>query len=574
MTYTPTNWKNNDVIDSGKLNNIEGQLTKTYLQEIAQLNSQLYGDSKKYLSGLSFITETEPFRNATIQQVWYDVVNHDIYMTQTDNLNPEGFLISRMSSNGRYLDSMYFVGAGHGTQIIFKNRPKIDQATKGDVYVHVRYYDGTSDIYTTTYVANTTVSAKTDITKNATLLSAKTGQFAMFGDKMAQLADDGNLYFWEVEYNSNTGVIENKINSLITYAYLGDLPSDYVAQGISLISKESVTGNSNDIGKYLVIRLDGGANVRINLYFWEVDASSLSVKYIGVIEHLERSVIGNQTENGNNWLGDFEGEGLSTIEYSQDGMTIGGGLILGVGSGEIGYRSQYLYGILNDQTLSVLLSSAKTNHKHFSVGYDSTNSPKSYLYELIQHNQYFFNYGSPKTYTDLPDFLKNSTQSFDGLLINSKRNMQGSFVQTLKILYPKEIILERYLRRDVLSYGKTPLYNITPWRITSDSVSSGRDAKFIPVSGKLTDFAPVGMSVYLTRDQINAASDIGNLNSVLPVATGGGTLNTQFLNSTMVLQTFTHNASGTTIAKRRYSITPSVYGPGGSVSGTIGDWVV
>lgn len=567
MAYTNHEWVDGELITAEKLNNGVYQ-EDVYLEEINYINSKLFGGTKNYNSGLSYITEVEPFRNATLQQVWYDNINHEWYISQSDSQTTEGFVISRMASNGRYLDSMHFVGAGHGTQEIFKNVPN-----SKDVYIHIRYYDGTADIYTTKYVGNTTVNSKTELTKNAPLLSGKTGQFAMFDDKIAQLADDGNLYFWNTIYNKDTGIFNNDNANLITYNYSSDLPTDAVAQGTALISKESITGNYLDKGKYVVVRLEGASDIRINFYFWEVDTGSSTISYKGSIENLENSVIANQTEDGN-WSGTFEPEGIATIEYERNGEVIGGGLVISLNSGEFGYRSQYIYGILNTSTLSELLSQTKANTKILGTGYDLLTGTQTFLYNLNQHEQYFFNYQSAKTYTDLPNFLKNSTQSFDALLINSKKNMQGTFVQTLKILYPKEVTLERYVRRDVKSYGKQPVYDVTPWRITSDSVSTGRDAKFIPSSGKLTDFAPIGMAVYLTRDQINSAPDVGNLNSLLTVTTGGGVLKTDFMTPTMVVQTFVHNASGTTIAKRRYSITPSIYGVGGEVSGSVQDWTL
>jgi len=197
---------------------------------------------------------------------------------------------------------------------------------------------------------------------------------------------------------------------------------------------------------------------------------------------------------------------------------------------------------------------------------------QTYLYNLNQHEQYFFNYDSPKTYTDLPDFLKKSTQGFDALLINSKKNMGGWFVQTSKILYPKELTLERYVNRDSTSYGKQPVYDVKPWRITSDSVSTGRSATFIPSSGKLTDFAPIGMAVYLTTAQLTSASDLGNLFSVVP--SGGGVLKTEFMSSTLVLQTFISNSAGIKIAKRKFTIAPATYGVDCIPNGTIEDWTL
>lgn len=420
--------------------------------QIDILMNKLMNQGSTYQTSASFITPVSPYRNAVIQQIWYDTTNHNYYITQSDSATTEGFVISRLTASGELLDSMWIASSGHGTQVIF------DTLTDSSVIVTLRWYDSTSNLYSTKYVPNTTINSKASLTFNASLLSQKTGQFDRLGDTMAQLSDDGKLYAWKVSYDQSTGKITNTPGSLISKPVTSNMPADHVAQGMALIDKFAITHNEADAGRFVVAGLGDGSGVRVSVYFWEVNFTNNSISYLGSLDNLENSVVGN-TVDGDNWFATFEAEGISRVSFNGNS----GGFIFSMSAGELGRRRSYVYGILNTASLTQLLSEtrASINPIQTDLAPVSNTSPAN-LYTTSFGSEYYLGETNQKNYNDLPSEVS-SLSSWSGLISNSKETINGGMLQTLTIITPSFMVFKRFVSRSTTTFGTPFQYSVGAW---------------------------------------------------------------------------------------------------------------
>lgn len=532
-------------------------LSRFSQNKIETINNAFYGGLSD-VSGIrsQFISEIKPFRNAVMQQVWLDPYRAEWYITQSDSQTPEGFVISRLHASGKLISSVWLPSSGHGTQVIFKHD------ANNDVSFFVRYFDGTSNLYHGVYKDNTTFN-KSDLTLVGSLASSATGQFMHYGNAFAQLADDGNLYIWQTEYNPNTSKFTQHADSMIVHKYAADIPSTTVGQGMTLIKKSAITGDNSDseTNKYIVIRLAGGTNNRATLYSWEIDIKTKKVVFIGEVNGLQNGPHGQFDPNTGNISGDFEPEGVSAVEYGLDNLG-SGGIIWGLSTGSGGYRKSYLYGFLSE-TLSSLVNAMSLTKNEINAFYpESLGSSYSYMYQLRGNDVYRGQSTDYKRYKDFPfPYRGSNATNIEWVLENIGNDMRNEWMQRLTILNYGFNVYTRKVSIDNLSYGKSPVYTYDKWSVNIDNAYV--DETFKNTSSMASNSA-IGMRYYFSSSEISGMGDSG-LKSI--IGERGAMLENRLLTNDSMIQTVTANsAAGRFVAYRKVSLKVDEFGTGGVIS--------
>lgn len=546
---------NDSEITTFKLNN--SLYTNFSQNKIETINNAFYGGLSD-VSGIraQFISEIKPFRNAVMQQVWLDPYRAEWYITQSDSQTTEGFVISRLHASGKLISSVWLPSSGHGTQVIFKHD------ANNDVSFFVRYFDGTSNLYHGVYKDNTTFN-KSDLTLVGSLASSATGQFMHYGNAFAQLADDGNLYIWQTEYNVNTSTFTQHADSMIVHKYADDIPSTTVGQGMTLIKKSAITGDNSgsETNKYIVIRLAGETNNRATLYSWEIDIKTKRVVFIGEVNGLQNGPHGQFDPNTGNISGDFEPEGVSAVEYGLDNLG-SGGIIWGLSTGAGGYRKSYLYGFLSE-TLSSLVNAMSLTKNEINAFYpESLGSSYSYMYQLRGNDVYRGQSTDYKRYKDFPfPYRGSNATNIEWVLENIGNDMRNEWMQRLTILNYGFNVYTRKVSIDNLSYGKSPVYTYDKWSVNIDNAYV--DETFKNTSSMASNSA-IGMRYYFSSSEISGMADSG-LKSI--IGERGSMLENRLLTNNSMIQTVTANSSaGRYVAYRKVSLNVDEFGTGGVIS--------
>lgn len=137
----------------------------------------------------TFIGHLGAVRNAVNQSVNIDLKDNNVYTTQSDNKENEGFIITRLTPSGKYVSSMYIQEGGHGSTI------GLDRKTNGDLKIWI-YHTGLNKLIQVGYKDEYTLSVEeardlTDFTPESDKGHYFTPVFDPYFDYLLIRRDDG-----------------------------------------------------------------------------------------------------------------------------------------------------------------------------------------------------------------------------------------------------------------------------------------------------------------------------------------------------------------------------------------------
>lgn len=170
-----------------------------------------------------FLMEANGYRNAVNQSINIDIETHEMYVTQSDSQNPEGYWITRLTPTGDAISKMHVEQGGHGTDIGIERKSNGNlkiwswSAVAGQV-IHFDYVDN----------GKLTVSEQQNaIRYNIDRLEGMyTGiSFDQYADNLVFRYRENNNEYETIEIHSRTNIL-NQIDNVISKTELKQSPTN------------------------------------------------------------------------------------------------------------------------------------------------------------------------------------------------------------------------------------------------------------------------------------------------------------------------------------------------------------
>lgn len=492
-------------------------------------------------------------RNAVIQNIYYDVPLSQWYITQSDSQPNEGFVISRLNENGEMLSNMWVKSGGHGTSVIFHERNR---------QTPIIYFQDGKNYRTVDYKDFTTVN-NNDCEVSFTPPSNGNGMTS-YSDKyfshINNLTGIHTLNIYKYKFNNNTFIFDNNVYSIdIT----DKIPVDSnVLQGLSIINKSYITGNDKDNNNVYLMVYAGNENIDANILLYEYDDVNKDIKFIKKIGDLQNVVVKNLNKENNYWK-NFEPEGLTTISM-QGKYGVVSGVVYGLSVNVIGQRQHYLYGIINEELYSYLVSTNTVDN----LNTEYVDKDEEYLYNIFSYGTYELNANDAIKIKDFPTLWRGVNSQSDWVLKNTYPNQNGDVVQTLirrGVSSPIEYYM-RTLNFTAGNYGKD--YHVTTigyWNVIN---IDGQQARTLTSTNnvlfkKLSDFAIPGTSYYISSNRLSEIHDMEGLDTIVEKRAFKITSYSWSGDSSKVIQKVEYFKNGNyEYAVRLLSVKKETYGPG------------
>ncbi|USI45458.1 phage baseplate protein [Leuconostoc mesenteroides] len=418
---------------------------------IPQLNALAY--QNKRFSGITnisaeFLLAPRVVRNAVMQSIMFDADLGQWFIGQTDISTPQGFTLTRTDSGGNMLSQMYFPKGGHGSSVFLipqKNTTPLIFFQDEDVYRVTEYVDNS-----TVEVNKAQVSFKPPVNGN--------GMASYVDDVMVHInnqTDDLIMSVYKAQYDSKLKTFsfpDSEYASIDLKKMLADETN--VLQGLTIMRKTEITGDTRDEGRYLILVEGGFPNVEFTWIPFEYIPDQNKLTKLKTVTQLDRIVKPSLSKNNIDWGDGYEPEGLFPIRINYAGSenSIVSGLAFGVSAGIGGKRKNYVMGFLNP-IVSNLMSSARSAY-HDTKTTTFIRDDVTSLFEIVTPGTYEIKRGDMQRMIDAPSNWRYVDSFSDWTLEVSVNNQQGDVIQTLT-KRSLNAVVEKYIR--IVDYSSAQL---------------------------------------------------------------------------------------------------------------------
>lgn len=418
---------------------------------IPQLNALAY--QNKRFSGITnisaeFLLAPRVVRNAVMQSIMFDADLGQWFIGQTDISTPQGFTLTRTDSGGNMLSQMYFPKGGHGSSVFLipqKNTTPLIFFQDEDVYRVTEYVDNS-----TVEVNKAQVSFKPPVNGN--------GMASYVDDVMVHInnqTDDLIMSVYKAQYDSKLKTFsfpDSEYASIDLKKMLADETN--VLQGLTIMRKTEITGDTRDEGRYLILVEGGFPNVEFTWIPFEYIPDQNKLTKLKTVTQLDRIVKPSLSKNNIDWGDGYEPEGLFPIRINYAGSenSIVSGLAFGISAGIGGKRKNYVMGFLNP-IVSNLMSSARSAY-HDTKTTTFIRDDVTSLFEIVTPGTYEIKRGDMQRMIDAPSNWRYVDSFSDWTLEVSVNNQQGDVIQTLT-KRSLNAVVEKYIR--IVDYSSAQL---------------------------------------------------------------------------------------------------------------------
>lgn len=430
-----------------------------------------------------YVTDLGPLVNAVMQHFWIDGRTGVIYMTQA---TANGYMLTRLKSNGEYIDSSEVIGGGHGTHNGYRY-------INGQlwIYSHMKDHEGFNKLVRFKYTPNVNIS------------------YGTYGMEEVFTGHPENPYITPV-VNNNEGLmlfrieypteqwptrnaqnyievrsledIDNRVDNLL---YKIDIPAKYSYYGDKKQPMQGVDFDSDTVYWYT-----GNSNPKDNNYLTAFDIKTGKMLYSTVTNYGGISGI---------YPGDFsEPEGMQLYYDDETGKKA---LLIGYSVGGAGNRSHKIYGVSQRDVLEkiksrgtpVPLTDTGGRTKPLPVDPDNLRllskiTEPGYYYLYTVHTKNIDDFPLDKKQRDAGWFFQVEPPQANGDVL--QRLIRNSYSRNL-------LTFERFVSKRTDNNGK--------WNLIYKTAGEWeRVPKHI---NKMADLNIVGLTYYMTADDSKRMSD-------------------------------------------------------------------
>lgn len=506
-----------------------------------------------------FIVSPRLARNAVLQAIGYDARLGQFYISQADNKNPEGMVITRTNAGGELLSQMWLSGAGHGSTMFIRTRESNTPLIffqVGSYYYKVAYQDNA-----TVDISNAIQAFKPPLNGNGMLTFTDQYMAHING-----LTAEKLLTIYPAKYNKNNGTFDFPEGNNQSVDISNLLTGDNVLQGLGILKKSDVTGSITD--DYLIFISVGAPNTSFKAIVYEYIVKDNKLNRLNDIVDLQNVVKPLLAANNTDWGNSFEPEAFTRISIDGGGRNGGyvNGLVWGISSGDLLKRKHYLFGFVNPLMSNYLTSARNSFTEVPTVNYISNNVTQ--LYNIYKEGQYELSAEDLRRMIDGPSHYRNINSGSDWTLDVSKNNHNGDFIQTIyrrgynsrMEIYTRGINFQtgyygdQYLPKTIGKWNTIMMDSPIALILTDDNIVN---------LNKLSDFNVPGTSYYVSKSKNSLITDFEGAESVLTNIAFKITVSSWGGAGDLIMQKveyFTHNQMG--VLYRTIPATSDTYGPG------------
>ena len=448
-------------------------------KEILDIEYRFEPDKQEFL----YVTDLGPLVNAVMQHFWIDNRTGVVYMTQA---TADGYMLTRLKSNGDYIDSSEVIGGGHGTHNGY--RYINDQLW---IYSHIKDYEGFNKLVRFKYTPNVNISYGTYGMEEVFTGHPENPYITPV------VNDKEGLMLFRIEYPTeewstrnaqnyieirNLEDIDNRVDNLL---YKIDIPAKYSYYGDKKQPMQGVEFNSDTVYWYT-----GNSNPKDNNYLTAFDIKTGKTLYSTVVNYGGISGI---------YPGDFsEPEGMQLYYDDETGKK---SLLIGYSVGGSGNRSHKIYGIsqrgvlekIKSRGTPVPLTDTGGRTKPLPVDPDTLRllskiTEPGYYYLYTDHTKNIDDFPLDKKQRDAGWFFQVEPPQANGDVL--QRLIRNSYSRNL-------LTFERFVSKRTDNNGK--------WNLIYKTAG---EWERVPIHiNKMADLNIVGLTYYMTTDDSKRMSD-------------------------------------------------------------------
>ena len=448
-------------------------------KEILDIEYRFEPDKQEFL----YVTDLGPLVNAVMQHFWIDNRTGVVYMTQA---TADGYMLTRLKSNGDYIDSSEVIGGGHGTHNGY--RYINDQLW---IYSHIKDYEGFNKLVRFKYTPNVNISYGTYGMEEVFTGHPENPYITPI------VNDKEGLMLFRIEYPTeewstrnaqnyieirNLEDIDNRVDNLL---YKIDIPAKYSYYGDKKQPMQGVEFNSDTVYWYT-----GNSNPKDNNYLTAFDIKTGKTLYSTVVNYGGISGI---------YPGDFsEPEGMQLYYDDETGKK---SLLIGYSVGGSGNRSHKIYGIsqrgvlekIKSRGTPVPLTDTGGRTKPLPVDPDTLRllskiTEPGYYYLYTDHTKNIDDFPLDKKQRDAGWFFQVEPPQANGDVL--QRLIRNSYSRNL-------LTFERFVSKRTDNNGK--------WNLIYKTAG---EWERVPIHiNKMADLNIVGLTYYMTTDDSKRMSD-------------------------------------------------------------------
>lgn len=430
-----------------------------------------------------YVTDLGPLVNAVMQHFWIDNLTGVVYMTQA---TANGYMLTRLKSNGDYIDSSEVIGGGHGTHNGY--RYINDEIW---IYSYMKDYEGKGKLVRFKYTPNVNISYGTYGMEEVFTGHPENPYITPI------VNNKEGLILFRIEYpkeewstrNAQNYVeirkledIDNRVDNLL---YKIDIPAKYSYFGDTNQPMQGVEFDAETLYWYT-----GNSNPKNNNYLTAFDLKTGKQLYSTVVNYGGISGI---------YPGDFsEPEGM---QLYYDDETDKKALLIGYSVGGSGNRSHKIYGISQRDILEkiksrgtpVPLTDTGGRTKPLPVDPDNLRllskiTEPGYYYLYTDHTKNIDDFPLDKKQRDAGWFFQVEPPQANGDVL--QRLIRNSYSRNL-------LTFERFVSKRADNNGK--------WNLIYKTAG---EWERVPVHiNKIADLNIVGLTYYMTTDDSKRMSD-------------------------------------------------------------------
>ncbi|WP_428971217.1 phage baseplate protein [Staphylococcus halotolerans] len=448
-------------------------------KEILDIEYRFEPDKQEFL----YVTDLGPLVNAVMQHFWIDNRTGVVYMTQA---TANGYMLTRLKSNGDYIDSSEVISGGHGTHNGYRY---IDDEIW--IYSYMKDYEGKEKLVRFKYTPNVNISYGTY------------GMEEVFTGHVENpyitpiINNKEGLILFRIEYpkeewstrNAQNYVeirkledIDNRVDNVL---YKIDIPAKYSYFGDPKQPMQGVEFDAETLYWYT-----GNSDPKDNNYLTAFDLNTGKQLYSTVVNYGGISGI---------YPGDFsEPEGM---QLYYDDETDKKALLIGYSVGGSGNRSHKIYGISQRDILEkiksrgtpVPLTDTGGRTKPLPIDPDNLRllskiTEPGYYYLYTDHIQNIDDFPLDKKLRDAGWFFQVEPPQANGDVL--QRLIRNSYSRNL-------LTFERFVSKRADNNGK--------WNLIYKTAG---EWERVPIHiNKIADLNIVGLTYYMTTDDSKRMSD-------------------------------------------------------------------
>ena len=430
-----------------------------------------------------YVTDLGPLVNAVMQHFWIDNRTGVVYMTQA---TANGYMLTRLKSNGDYIDSSEVIGGGHGTHNGY--RYINDEIW---IYSYMKDYEGKEKLVRFKYTPNVNISYGTYGMEEVFTGHPENPYITPI------INNKEGLILFRIEYpkeewstrNAQNYVeirkledIDNRVDNLL---YKIDIPAKYSYFGDPKQPMQGVEFDSDTVYWYT-----GNSNPKDNNYLTAFDIKTGKMLYSTVVNYGGISGI---------YPGDSsEPEGMQLYYDDETGKKA---LLIGYSVGGAGNRSHKIYGVSQRGVLEKIKSRGTpvpltdTGGRTKPLPIDPYNlrllskiTEPGYYYLYTDHTKNIDDFPLDKKQRDAGWFFQVEPPQANGDVL--QRLIRNSYSRNL-------LTFERFISKRTDNNGK--------WNLIYKTAG---EWERVPIHiNKMADLNIVGLTYYMTADDSKRMSD-------------------------------------------------------------------